>query len=379
MTGIGAIAVAPMSTRVAEIRSRFEPSTARAQTGVSATAASFASVLSTLGATDTGTGAGSIGTSSLSKALEAVTARSALTARASASSDATGATGADAVEAAKKYLGVPYQWGGTDPAKGLDCSGLVQRVYRELGVELPRVSYDQAKAGTAVASLADARPGDLIAFGSPVNHIAIYVGDGKILHAPRTGDVVKISDIHRPITAIRRVVPESLTGQLASTSGAAPSTATNAANSANSSNFGIGGAEPYAALFQAAAERYGLNPRLLAAVAKVESNFNPNARSGAGAAGLMQFMPATARDNNIDPYDPAQIIPAAARLLRSHLDRFGSIDLALAAYNAGPGAVQRAGGVPPYTETRNYVSKVLGLLNGESPTDGAPSNIGVLT
>jgi hypothetical protein len=112
---------------------------------------------------------------------------------------------------------VPYVWGGTDPAKGLDCSGFVQRVYRDLGVELPRVSRDQARVGTEVPSLDEARPGDLIAFGEPVDHISIYAGDGKIVHAPRTGEVVKVADIHRPIATIRRIVPDDGAGVAAGT------------------------------------------------------------------------------------------------------------------------------------------------------------------
>src|SRR5690606_14557534 len=105
------------------------------------------------------------------------------------SSVPSGAVDGDAVvTAGSEYLGIPYRWGGTDPATGLDCSGFVQRVFKDLGIDLPRVSRDQAKVGTEVPSLADARPGDLIAFGRPtVNHIGIYVGDGKMMHAPRTG------------------------------------------------------------------------------------------------------------------------------------------------------------------------------------------------
>lgn len=359
------LAVSPVSARIAEIESRFQPArvskTSSNAPGASSTidTSSFGSVLADLLTAESGsdaTGSG-IDLTKLTTALRTAQSRS-LTPTQFEESTPRGPSGTDAVDAAKKYLGVPYVWGGTNPAKGLDCSGLVQRAYRDIGIELPRVSYDQAKVGTEVPSIAQAKPGDLIAFGSPVNHIAIYVGDGKIIQAPRTGDVVKISDIKRPIATIRRVIPDS---NIAATSTATPTT----------SSSGIAGAEPFEQMFQQSAARYGLNPRLLAAVAKTESNFNPSATSGAGAQGLMQFMPATARGLGIDPRDPAQAIDGAARYLSTQLDRFGSIDLALAAYNAGPGAVQRYGGVPPYNETRNYVSKVLNLMNGQSPVTGA--------
>lgn len=114
--------------------------------------------------------------------------------------------GDQAVALAKQHLGVPYVWGGESP-RGFDCSGLLQYVYNKLGIDLPRVSRDQARAGVAVPSLAQARPGDLVAFGSPVDHIGIYAGDGKMVVAPRTGDVVKVQEIRRPVTAIRRVIP----------------------------------------------------------------------------------------------------------------------------------------------------------------------------
>lgn len=116
----------------------------------------------------------------------------------------------------------------------------------------------------------------------------------------------------------------------------------------------------YAALFAAAGSRHGVDAGLLAAVAHVESAMNPRAVSPAGAQGLMQLMPATAAGLGVaDPFDPAQAVDGAARLLRSHLDRFGSLELALAAYNAGPGAVSRHGGIPPYVETQAYVRRVL--------------------
>jgi peptidoglycan DL-endopeptidase CwlO len=111
-----------------------------------------------------------------------------------------------AIDIAQRYLGTPYVWGGESPG-GFDCSGLVQHVYRQLGVSLPRVAADQARSGQPVASLAEARPGDLIAFGEPVDHIGIYAGDNLMVVAPKTGDVVKVQEIYREPTAIRRVMP----------------------------------------------------------------------------------------------------------------------------------------------------------------------------
>ena len=242
-------------------------------------------------------------------------------------------TGADAVAGARKYLGIPYVWGGTDPATGLDCSGLVQRVYRDLGVELPRVSGEQARVGQAVPDLAAARPGDILAFGHPVHHVGIYVGDGQMIDAPCPGRKVTLEKVWETPSAIRRVLPStpSLTGP---------------------------GSTPYAAQFAAASARYGLPAGLLAAVAKVESGYDPGAVSPAGARGLMQIMPGTAAGLGVDPMDPAQAIDGAARLLAGNLREFGSLPLALAAYNAGAGAVRRYGGIPPYPETQAYVTKV---------------------
>jgi soluble lytic murein transglycosylase-like protein len=100
---------------------------------------------------------------------------------------------------------------------------------------------------------------------------------------------------------------------------------------------------------------------LLAAVVKQESNFNPNAKSGAGAKGLTQLMDATARGLGVtDAFDPAQSLEGGARFLGGLMKQFhGDKSLALAAYNAGPGAVQKYGGIPPYQETQRYVPKVL--------------------
>jgi cell wall-associated NlpC family hydrolase len=103
-----------------------------------------------------------------------------------------GVTGQAVVDSAKKYLGTKYVFGSTDPAKGLDCSALVQRAYQDLGIDLPRNSKQQAQAGTKVNGLADAKPGDILAFDKPVDHVAIYVGNNKMIAAPKPGDHVKI-------------------------------------------------------------------------------------------------------------------------------------------------------------------------------------------
>ncbi|QGN59455.1 transglycosylase SLT domain-containing protein [Nostocoides sp. HKS02] len=251
--------------------------------------------------------------------------------------------GAGAVAAGSRYLGVPYVWGGSDPATGLDCSGLVQRAYADVGVTLPRVAADQARMGSAVPDLAHARPGDLLAFGSPVDHIGIYVGAGRMLVAPRTGEAVMVQDVYRIPTAIRRITGPAATATPAYAVGM-PSWVP----------------ERWRPLFAIAAARHGVPAALLASVARTESGFNAGAVSPAGAVGLMQLMPSTARGLGVDPRDPAQAIDGAARLLAGHLRRFGSAPLALAAYNAGPGAVERYDGVPPYRETQQYVSRVLG-------------------
>ncbi len=117
-------------------------------------------------------------------------------------------------------------------------------------------------------------------------------------------------------------------------------------------------------LFVSAELRYGVDAELLKAVCVAESGMNPNAVSHAGAQGLMQLMPATAQDLAVtDPFDPEQSIGGGARYLAWQLATFGSVHLALAAYNAGPANVKKFGRIPPFDETQDYVPKVMALYD----------------
>jgi Transglycosylase SLT domain/D-alanyl-D-alanine carboxypeptidase len=134
--------------------------------------------------------------------------------------------------------------------------------------------------------------------------------------------------------------------------------------------------ERYAPVLARAAQRWNVSAALLAAQIYAESNFNPFARSPAGAQGIAQFMPGTARAMGLtNPFDAVAAIDAQAHLMRDLLRRFASVPLALAAYNAGPGAVAGCMCIPPYPETRGYVARILALLQGA----GEPVAAGGLT
>jgi soluble lytic murein transglycosylase-like protein len=137
--------------------------------------------------------------------------------------------------------------------------------------------------------------------------------------------------------------------------------------------------DEYAPILTRAAQRWNVSATLLAAQLYAESNFNPFVTSPAGAQGIAQFMPATARALGLEnPFDAEQAIDAQAHLMRDLLRRFASVPLALAAYNAGEGAVARCMCVPPYPETRGYVARILGLMAGAGEPLAAGDGAGLI-
>lgn len=158
----------------------------------------------------------------------------------------------------------------------------------------------------------------------------------------------------------------------------AATTASGAAPAAYLNTGATTGSSQYDALVEQAAQRYGVDPAVLHGLIQQESGFDPNAHSSAGASGLTQLMPGTASSLGVaNPLDPAESIEGGARYLAQMLSAFGgNTSDALAAYNAGPGAVKQYGGVPPYAETQSYVTKVLGYA--ETYRQAHPVSAGAL-
>ena len=242
--------IAGVQARITELRALVAPATVVAPT---LTATSTVSGSTAAGARASSTTSASSFASALAAMGIDASALTSLTG-ASGTSGATGsvgsaagtATGQGLVASAEKYIGVPYVWGGETLSEGgLDCSGLVLRSMADIGVTgIPRVASDQMRIGTAVPSLAQALPGDLLVFEGGA-HIAIYVGDGKMIDAPKPGKSVAIRAVFAEPTAIRRVLPQAPTTATATT---ATATATSAAST-----------ELAAALASATAQRTALD------------------------------------------------------------------------------------------------------------------------
>lgn len=160
-----------------------------------------------------------------------------------------------------------------------------------------------------------------------------------------------------PTATAASAAPGGFAAALQAASASTPGTAAAPATPSEGSQ-----SAPYDAMIAQAAQRYGIDPAVLHGLIQQESGFDPNSQSSAGASGLTQLMPGTASSLGVaNPLDPAESIDGGARYLSQMMSKFGGNTTdALAAYNAGPGAVQQYGGVPPYAETQSYVTKVLG-------------------
>jgi soluble lytic murein transglycosylase-like protein len=191
-----------------------------------------------------------------------------------------------------------------------------------------------------------------------------------------------IQRVDQLLAAVGQLDPAQSTATTATTSPTHPTTAASQSPTPSSSSFSSvldraqGGAvpsevAPYKSMIARSAARWGVDPALIQAVIQHESGGNANATSSAGAMGLMQLMPETARALGVtNPYDPAQSIDAGTHYLSTQLQRFGDVKLAIAAYDAGGAAVARYGGIPPYAETQASVPAIYALYQSYRQEDG---------
>lgn len=211
MSGIAAVQgrIAALQSRIDNLSGVTPTRTVETASAGAAPSTGFATALSAALGTSSSTALGTSGTAAAGIGqVSALGAAGASTLGGLGLAGAQPGAGSAVVEGAMKYLGVPYVWGG-ETAFGMDCSGLVQRVFADLGVTVPRVARAQATVGTEIPSLAQARPGDLIVTRGGA-HIAIYLGDNKIIHAPQPGENVSIREMFETdadILTIRRVLP----------------------------------------------------------------------------------------------------------------------------------------------------------------------------
>jgi murein DD-endopeptidase MepM/ murein hydrolase activator NlpD len=204
-------------------------------------------------------------------------------------------------------------------------------------------------------STAALQPGDRVAAGNLIGTIGSY--NGSHVHLEKRQGNSSDYVITDPLTmegAMTTDLPLDYEAKIAGSKAIPP------AQPRSTPGFTPASSDPYEPLIQSAADQYGVPQGILYGLINQESRFDRNALSPAGARGIAQFMPDTAAGMGIDPDDPTQAIPAAAQYLKQHYDAFGSWELALAAYNAGPDNVQAYGGIPPFPETQKYVATIMG-------------------
>ena len=209
----------------------------------------------------------------------------------------------------------------------------------------------------------------LVGLAQPVSAEIVFLSSGRTLSVKGhriDGDQIVLTlrgggDVTCDKTLIARIEPDEVPypePAPAVTQQAAPVAPADAAQALAALD-----STPYGEIIASMSQAHGVNPMLVRALIQVESGYQPKARSNKGAMGLMQLMPSTAKEYNVrNPYEPKANIEAGIKHLKSLIDRFGGgVELALAAYNAGEGAVKKFNGVPPYRETRDYVSRILSL------------------
>jgi soluble lytic murein transglycosylase-like protein len=205
----------------------------------------------------------------------------------------------------------------------------------------------QARIGTIEQRLGIARPTSVATSATATN--ATVAGTRTATRASSNSPI----DVTGSFESVAASIETALAGWTTSASTSnAPITGTTTSGRVDPST-------PYAQLFEQAGAQWGIDAKVLAGVAYVESRFQTDVVSSAGAVGMMQFLPSTAASMGVDPRDPASAIDGAARYLRTQIDRFGSIEMALAAYNVGPGAIANAGSIEPGSQAERYVDAVL--------------------
>lgn len=223
----------------------------------------------------------------------------------------------------------------------------ISAVQARISVIEARVGVSRARSAVAGAEVTLSDQMGNVATARPLGYADVAAGAAGLQSSATAGAVGDFAAVARSV--------EVATGAIGSV---VPSWTMPAATTPVGTADAVAESVPHAALFNEAGARHGIPPRVLAGMAYTESRFRNDVVSSAGAVGMMQFLPTTAASMGVDPYDPVSAIDGAARYLRHALDRFGSLDMAIGAYNIGPGAMARAGGVNPGTQAEKYVTAV---------------------